>query len=414
MAGIFKVSRVLGLVMALGLAGCGSEDEVWPDQSTSTGSPRSPNAPGSSLDPGTGTSGGPNPPPALPGKDQLPIRIVPGINDGLAGVIRSDGGISDDPLAADGDVAIFNVAASLTQPELGIMAITTTTFFCSSPDPANVDTGNGSITITRDDQDPVGRSTGDSVTETFNACVQFNRTVSGTKTDTVVSMTGLPFVTAPWNMETKRATNLTIDNTTRQTKEESTATVKAASVDGVTTQRGVTGTATVSVTDADGTTTRTRTFNVETTTNLSTLTLSKSFDVTSSVPGGRSLSTKTLAPISGSFGAAPDSGIIEIREQDAATGTNRIVRITAQPQGLALVEVDDNGDGVIETSVSVTWRAVIGAGNNCITGCGTAPVTVPPGAPGFAPQPGTGPVSPVPALTPPPGFAPPVFSGRRG
>lgn len=407
MTGKAKHSLFLALVLALGLAGCGSDDNDSSDQSSSPSDPNSPNPPSETRRPGLGAdlSNGPT-------GGNLPTPIIPGISDGLTGVIRADAGFSDDPFSAEGDVAAFNVATSLNQSEVGSLAVTTTTFFCSSTDPANVDTGNGSITITRDDQDPAGRSTGDSVTETFNACTQFGRTINGTEVNTLVSMTGTPFVTAPWNMETTRTTNLTIDSAARQIKEESTATIKSASADGVTTQRDVSGTATATVTDANGTTTRSSTFSLATTTDLNTLTLSKTFDVSTSVQGGRSLSVKTVAPLAGSIGAAPASGTIEIREQDPTAGIDRLIRITAQPQALALVEVDENGDGTIDTTLTITWRGIIAAGNACINGCGSAGI-VPPGAPGFATRPGAGLASPIPAVSGTIGSIRPGPGGRR-
>lgn len=331
----------------------------------------------------------------------------------LAAVARADGSLTQDPLSFDNELSSFNVATLLTA-EFGVYAATTT-FYCSSTDPENLDTGNGSITMTTDDQDPPGKSIGDSVTETFDNCTQFGHTTNGTRTSRVIDVTGTPYVSAPWTLEMARTTDLTITTASEQIRDQSTANVSTSSQDGVGTQRHVVGSATIATTDASGTTTRTRVFDITTTTDFATFTSTKVFDVASTATDGASRNIKTVTPLVGGFGGAPVSGVIEIHDQNPTTNLNQLIRITAQSLGFALVETDNNGDGVIDSTTTTSWFAVIGVDvgdcfGNCEPALADTPVTIPPafGFPGMAPQPGSGPISPIPPFTPPPGgFVPP-------
>lgn len=330
----------------------------------------------------------------------------------LVAAARFDGNVSGNVTASDATVDAFNISV-LTDSAFSPLAVTTQTFFCSSPDPATVDTGNGSLTITRDDKDPAGRSTGDTVTTTFNSCVQFGQTLTGTRANAINTLTGTPFAVAPWTVDTTRTTDLTSAGANRTTVEKSSSTVKVSSPDNLVTTQNISGNATTTTTRTGAASVaRTQTFTIKTVTDLNTFTSIKELDIKSSTDAGATRSLVTIEPLKGGMGGPPDSGILEIKETDTAAGVNRVVRVTAQADGSAKVEIDNNGDGTIDTTVTTSWFAVIGIGvGACPAASCDLPVANLPvfnGAP--IPTPGSGsPVSPVPPVTTPPGsgFTPP-------
>lgn len=341
---------------------------------------------------------------------QISLEIA---GDVLVSAARFDGNASGNLTSNDATVDAYNVNV-LTDIAFSALVVTTDTFFCSSPDPANVDTGNGSITITRDDKDPAGRSAGDTVTTKFNNCVQFGQTLNGTRSNSVDALTGTPFAVAPWSLSTTRSTDMTSAGTNRSTVEKSTSTVKVSSPDNLVNTQNVTGEGTTTTTRGTAApVTRNQKFTINTVTDLNTFTTKKDLDIQSSTDTGATRSVKTVQPLQGSMGGPPDSGVLEIKEVDAAAGVNRLVRVTAQPNGQAQVEIDNNGDGTIDTTVTTSWFAVIGIG---VGSCPAASCDLPAanlpvfnGAP--IPSSGSGrPVSPVPPVTTPPtggGFTPP-------
>jgi len=332
--------------------------------------------------------------------------------------------LSGDPTALDSDVDLYNTAFYVNA-ELNLLAVTTTTFYCSSPDPANVDTGNGSITIVRNDVDPPGRSTGDTVTTTYTNCLQFGRVIDGEKTQTVVEVTGQPYAFAPWAIETQRSSNLTMTTDTQQVVEQNTARMRAFSDDGVITTRTTQGSSSSTVTDMNGNTTSdTRDFTITTTTDWNAQTSTKSLDIRSSSSDGSSRTIVTVEPLVGGFGGPPNSGIVEITATDGTTGQTRTLRVTAGPLGNATVELDADGDGVFETTFDTFWFIVVGIGvGDCFGNCEPPQIGLPFPGNGFSgpvlPPPGAvpAPVPPVPPQIPPqtpPVTAPPSGSPPAG
>lgn len=294
----------------------------------------------------------------------------------ITAVAQFGGAVSGDVTSPEGVIDAFNTA---TLAEVGSLAITTTTFFCNSADPQNIDTGNGSVTITTDDQDPAGRSTGDSVTTTFNQCNQFGGIANGTTSNKINALTGDPFVTAPWVVDTTHSTDLSRTSARGSSTTKSTASSKAESADGVVIVRTTAGEGSRTGTDGAGVaTSSTSRFSSKSTTDLNLQTKTNEFDM-NSTSGTSTRSAKTATPIAGPLNGAPTSGVIEIREADPAAGLNRIVRVTMQSDGTALVEVDADGDGVFEQTFTTPWFGGIGFGG----GFG--------GAPGLGGGTGTGP-----------------------
>ncbi len=337
--------------------------------------------------------------------------------DGLTTVGELDGALSGDPTALDGDAIVYNIA-TLIANDVDPLAITTTTFFCNSPDPQNIDAGNGSITSTVDDQDPLGISTGDSVTTTFNQCTQFGRTLNGTRTHTIDSLTGQPYVTTPWSIETTRASDLTITASERTVSTKNVSTMIANSEDGVIITRSISGTGTRTVTNVNGSMTRDHDFTIITTQDFDLQTSTKSFSISGSRDNGGTRNINTVTPLTGSLGEPPTSGVVEIGETIPGVGLTSFIRITAQPDGQALIEIDRDNDGVMDLTVTVPWFAAIGFGGIIlgnglgippITGVPVGPISPPPSGAPIPPEGTTPPIGTMPpGSTFPPGTSPPI------
>lgn len=349
-------------------------------------------------------------------------------NNEISTLAELSGATSGDVTSIEPLIETFN---TVSLAEVGAFAVTTNTFFCNSPDPQNVDAGNGSVTITTDDQDPVGRSTGDAVTTTFNQCDQFGGVVNGSTSNKINSLTGDPFVTSPWVVDTTRSTDLTRTGTQGSSTTKSTASSKSESADGVVIVRTSTGQGTRSSTDTAGVTTdSSNQFSSKSTTDMNLQTQTSEFDM-NSTDGTSTRTAKTTTPISGPLNGAPTAGIIEIKETDSTAAVNRLVRVTMQADGTSLVEIDSNGDGTIDQTFTSRWFGGIGFGGGFGGGIGgshsggpgfgggiiTPPISGQPpvGQPGGGLQPpiGGAPISPVPPVSTNPGVTP-GFGGRFG
>ena len=284
----------------------------------------------------------------------------------LATIATADGTIADDP-SSNAASQEFAAPISNLGNSVGILAVTTVVQFCGA-DPA-VDTGAGNVTTVTDDKDPAGPSTGDTVTVTFNACQRGTVTINGTRGHTVVSLTGTPFVTPPWNVETKRDSDMTVATNTGITfTNKGTSTISEASTDGVTVTRHVIGTFDSSRTTATAATTTSDKFDIVRTSNQNTQTFTLEATIGSTGTAG-SHSVTTPTPLSGTRGSPPEAGVILIAHTDLA-GAKSSTKLTAQAGGLVLVEVDSNGDGTIDSTQTTTWTDLIGLGVGPIFGTG--------------------------------------------
>ena len=267
------------------------------------------------------------------------------------------GSTSGDPTSFEGTLEAQQVAAFAN--DVSGQAITTTTVFCGG-NPA-VDNGNGSITTENNDVDPAGTSTGDTVTVTFADCNQFGRVIRGSRIYTVNTGTGTPGAGA-FTLDTTRSADITstsargvrTDVSTASTKIDDTGTVLTVTSSGTST-----GTSTPTGGVAD---TRTATFSADSTQDQTNQTFTRSFKSSSESTAGGTHSIETTTPLSGTINSAPTAGIIKITAQDPATSVTRITTITALPGNLARIDVDQNGDGVIDSTIEASWNGIIGIG----------------------------------------------------
>lgn len=264
-------------------------------------------------------------------------------------------------------LAADEVRHALNYADLQGVAVTTV-YYCSSPAPLTTDTGNGSISVTVDDVDPPGRSTGDSYTTTYDKCVQFGRTLDGSSKFTIDALSGDLFSPAPaiWNIATTAISDLTITSTTSSRTEASSYKFSAGTTDGVTYSKIAEGTSSGSVTRATVTTTQSSDFKMTMDENYNTSLYTHTMLVDRKGGARGDLLIETPDPLIGplgTFGTAPTSGSIKVTRTTAATATTpatkSITAITALAGGDARVDVDSNGDGTIDTTSTVPWRRAI-------------------------------------------------------
>ena len=294
-------------------------------------------------------------------KTQTPAASMPQDNATMAA--DATAAVAIDALATangsmTGDV-VPPTAVSAVSADIGAFAATTTVRFCSSSPINNVDTGNGDVTTVVNDTDPAGPSTGDVVTVTFNNCVQAGRTINGNTTSTVVTLTGTPG-TGVFTLDTSRSIDLTIATAAGATiKNKGTSSVNETS-DGVKTTRTVQGT---SALDVSGTapSTSTQEYNISGTTDAAANTFSQTATLKSTSTASGSHEVTTPTPISGTIGATPTAGVINIKHT-APDGAVSIIKVTLQTDGTVLLETDSNGDGVVDTTTTRSWFGLIGLG----------------------------------------------------
>jgi hypothetical protein len=236
------------------------------------------------------------------------------------------------------------------------LATTTDVQFCSSPDPLNVDTGNGNITFIHVDEDPPGRSTNDSHTTNYNNCQSNTRVLNGSSSFTVVELTGVPFEPATaWTLTTTSTTDLTITFPTNERVVKSNYNFSSSTADGVQFTRLVNGTSEKATTINSVLRSSSSIFNFLRDWNIDTNAYVKEIDITRTGRFGTRMK-KTLTPLAGA-GGPPETGVLQLTNT-APTGEVSITTYTALGGGNVLVEVDSDGDGVIDTTTETTWSTL--------------------------------------------------------
>ncbi len=247
-------------------------------------------------------------------------------------------------------------------------ATVTTVYYCSSPAPLTTDTGNGSITVVVARADPAKPTAKDSYTTTYSKCVRSGRTLDGNSTFIIDALTGDPKLPPPaiWSIATTAESNMTITSATSSRTEKSKYTFSNGTTDGVTYSKVADGTSSGSITRAAVTTTQSGKFKMTLddnhNTNLYTHTML--VDKKNSVRGDLLIETPTplVGPL-GTLGRAPNSGVIKVTHTTLATATTpatkSITTITALAGGNARLDIDSNGDGVIDSTSTVPWTLAI-------------------------------------------------------
>ena len=289
----------------------------------------------------------------------------------------------------------------------------TSVYYCSSPSPRSVDTGKGSITVTVDDVAPVGRSLGDSYTTIYHQCVQATRTLDGTSSFVIDRYSGEPELPPPatWIFSATINSTLTITTAASSRVEENYYTYVSNSLDGITYTHQTRGSSSV-VLAPKATPTKNRGFMITTYDNYNTKLYEHLIERYSQIDALRTevfTGPSLVGPV-GTQGRPPSSGAIVVRVSTIGTGpvvchevpigmgggggmvgagggaaggmggaggglggggsmgggatttvcaaSNTLISvttITAIAGGNARVDVDSNGDGVIDSTTTVPW-----------------------------------------------------------
>jgi len=245
--------------------------------------------------------------------------------------------------------------------DFGIAA--TTVYFCNSPDPLNVDTGNGSVTYTNNDVDPPGRSTGDNVETVYANCTHSvllagEVVIDGSINYRVNDLTGTPFQASAWNIDTTASANLTVSTPVISRTTTSTSNLQYGSADGLIITRAIKGDASYAQSIGAVQSETTRLYDALYAVDTVNQTYETGFDVSKANTNMGSKQYTTTPSFSGTVGQAPEAGAMNITAVNAATGVTTITAITALGGGNVQVDTDSNGDGVIDLTEQTTWADI--------------------------------------------------------
>lgn len=284
-----------------------------------------------------------------------PVTYIPE-NRSLFSIVSPDGiDITQPWLAKDTDlINSIRTRARLPDDVIQPDATTSTTSPC---------VGGGSMTTTTNNQGPPWYSEGDVFTTVYNNCVRGNTQLSGQRSYAVEVMQGQQFVDPDWSLTTTMSRDL----------------LKIDLLAG--SENTVLGTATTAVTVTNSTqysqTLQGGWQNERVDANGEPLSDSAEYLVTyewdetpdgvyqwdfevtttSSNPVIPDTASRTLETLTGPNNLSPNAGKLEIiRTLEATTETTTV---TALGDDRVLVEIDEDGDGTIDSSNETTWQQVV-------------------------------------------------------
>ena len=272
----------------------------------------------------------------------------------IGSIVDINGDSSDFDLITFTNTEVQN--ALKRQNEMDTLAISTDTFYCDSPDPILIDTGNGSVTYTHVDEDPPGQSTNDSYSTTYDNCNQITRSINGFSSFTVNDQTGIPYQPGTaWTLTTTFATSLTITFVNGEQVMDTNFTYSIGTVDGINFIRSALGNNMQSI-SFDGTS-NVSSGNYEITVEFNNATggYSRNINIIRSGNFG-TRSTRTLSPLAGA-GGPPETGVLQVTIT-TTTGETSVGTYTGLGGGNVLAEIDSDNDGIIDITQQITWAEV--------------------------------------------------------
>lgn len=247
--------------------------------------------------------------------------------------------------------------ALVRQNEIDLFATTIDTYYCNSPDPALIDTGNGSITFTNVDEDPPGQSTNDSYSTTYDNCNQVTRSMNGFSSFTVNELTGIPYQAGTaWTLTTTASTHLSLIFANGEQVMDTDFTYSNGTADGVTFVRSVVGNNTQSISFNGVTNASSGIYDITRQTNNATGEYSRDITISRSGDFGLRM-TQTLSPLLGISGTPPESGVLQLTVTTPA-GDTSVSTYTGIGGGNVIAEIDSNNDGVIDSTLQTTWAGI--------------------------------------------------------
>ena len=265
----------------------------------------------------------------------------------FTGVVTQDsgGGTSVAELIRAQVLRLDRLSGQVALP-LATGAVTTVNDTCS---------GGGSFSATWDDADNDGEfSSGDSFTVTFSGCVEDGATLDGGMSLTGFTLTGDPSVVAPWSLGADVGfDNLSISEGGTSASIDGDVSLTADTPDGVAISSRLSGSSLTLAIAGKSLTLSSFTFDY--TEDLNTLAFSLSVSGTlqsTALNGSVTLSTPTL--FTGiDINTFPTAGTLQI---DGAS--NSRVSLTATGGDSVQLDIDNEGDGIIDDTQFTTWTAL--------------------------------------------------------
>lgn len=280
-----------------------------------------------------------------------PATYLPGVN--LFSLISPDGVDVTEPWIAKDQVLLNSLKSRALDGDVSINAITTTTTPCE---------GGGVSKLIVDNQGAPWYSQGDTFTTSFEDCIRSNTLIVGQRKYSVDVLIGQQFIAPDWSLTTTISRDIV--NTDLLTNAVNTN-------KGVATTEVVVTNTTQYLQTLSGSYESERPNNgqqvVDTAEYLVTYkwdeapggSYSWDFDLktTSTNPVFADMLTKTTETLSGPNNQAPETGKMQITKM--LDGETSITTITAKGGGVVLIELDNDGDGVIDSSSDSTWQQVV-------------------------------------------------------
>jgi len=227
--------------------------------------------------------------------------------------------------------------------------------------------GGGTMTQIVDDVDPVGLSTGDTRSTVYADCARGAAGVNitnGSRGFTTDEVIGTPFIDATWvSRSTMFRNNFVRTNTasgTSRTTDGSTTTGISITDNNLVSQQA-SGSGSTSRTGPTNSSASNYDFNLDFNWDVTAQAYDIVFNVNveSTTTQSTASTVVTNEPISGVLGQAPTAGQLTFQRLTDAVVVS-IVTGTAQADGTVLVEVDNNADGVVDTStIQADWSGVL-------------------------------------------------------
>jgi hypothetical protein len=211
--------------------------------------------------------------------------------------------------------------------------------------------GGGNFTFTIDDADG-NPSSGDSMSASYNNCVEGDSVLNGSISIGIISYDGDPQVMGPYSLQLSiQANNFTATQNGETTAMNGAMTLSQSTDDGVAFTNSISGTSIV--VNGSGVSAALSAFQLTSTENNGVYTFDIKATVSSSEIGG-SVTIVTTTPFQGLQPGHPTEG------QATVTGANgtSVTLIPMSDGQKVLLLVDENGDGVVDLELTRSWDAL--------------------------------------------------------
>jgi len=255
-------------------------------------------------------------------------------------------------------ISLLNLARSQLTRILGLRStvpVSLTGAVYTQTEPCG--SGMGSITVRWNDADENGQvSPGDTFQVSFNGCLSAGATLDGASTLRYLSVTGDPIApVVPWSVSMSMSfRSLTLTEGSDVLTLQGGMTVSVQTPDGLSFTTSLSANELTATEPAGAETLRNFQYDETYNDNTKAYTWSQSGRLDSTIIGGQvRFETDTMTPFTGSGTANPSTGVMVIRGRDNTSVTLRVIDSTNVD-----LEVDSDGDSVVDVTINTTWAAL--------------------------------------------------------